>query len=146
LTVTGDEPLRERIEADAQSLGIAEQVTFTGGLDDCALMQRVAAADIVLVPARFEGLGLTAPEAMALVRAIIAARSGGLPEVIGDAGVLVPRCDPAALMQAIAEPVDDPARRTTLGHLARCRAKEHFSLPVIADKYLSTYSALAGRE
>jgi glycosyltransferase involved in cell wall biosynthesis len=70
-----------------------------------------------------ETFGLVALEAMTAGRPVIAARSGGLPGVIGDAGVLVPPGDVPALRAALAGLLADPGRRAALGAAAKQRAR-----------------------
>jgi len=62
-------------------------------------------------------------------------RSTALPEVVGDAGVLVPPGDPVALGDAIAALAQDPMRRRTLGELGRRRAVAHFAWDRVAEGY-----------
>jgi len=69
-----------------------------------------------------ESFGLVALEAMTAGRPVVAARSGGLPGVVGDAGVIVPPGDAAALRDAIAALLADPARCAALGAAAAERA------------------------
>lgn len=117
-------------------------LTITGNLDHRTFLGMMASADIVVVPSRFEGFGLTALEAMALSKPVIASSVGGLPEVLGDTGRLVEIGDVAAIASAILELAGDPGLRDTIGRAARLRAEAEFGLPVIAARLIKTYESL----
>jgi glycosyltransferase involved in cell wall biosynthesis len=149
VTFAGHGPLREPLQASLQALGLSKVVTITGMVSHGHMLGAMAAADLVVVPSRFEGFGLTALEAMALGRPVVATTAGGLPEVIehGVSGWLVPPQQPEALAQAIAMLLDNAALRQTLGAAGRARAQEQFSLPVIAAQLRSIYQGVcAARE
>lgn len=97
-------------------------VRWLGPLADDALRALYAAAEIAVSASEYEGFGLTVCEAMAGGCALIAVRTSSLPEVVGDAGVLVPRSDAALLAEALGSLLADPARRAALGAAARVRA------------------------
>lgn len=73
-----------------------------------------AAATVVAYPSRYEGFGLPPVEAMACGAAVVASRVGALPEVLGDAAVLVPPRDEQALVDALRSVVQDPGTRAGL--------------------------------
>ena len=100
-------------------------VTFLGHVSPVQpLLERNA---IVVVPSRGEGFGMVALEAAERGRAAIVSGVGGLPEIVGDTGVIVPPEDADALAQAIVELARDPARVRSLGAAARARALASFS-------------------
>lgn len=140
-TLAGDGPMRGSIETTVHDLALADCVSITGLLTHAQMLEVIAGADIVVVPSRSEGFGLTALEAMALGRPVLASRAGGLPEVLGDAGVLVPVADPAALAGALALLLNDAPRRAALGQAGRVRSAQ-FSLPVIAERLINIYRRL----
>jgi len=142
--IAGDGPLRSNVEAQVHTLGLTDHVTFTGQQDHAALMAIMADAEIVVVPSRFEGFGLTALEAMTLGRAVVGSRAGGLPETIGGAGILVPVADPAALAQALERLAHDPDLRARLGYEAACRAATQFVLPAVSARLITIYAGLLG--
>lgn len=141
--IAGDGPLRSAIESEAERLGLSPQISFTGALAHNELLRVIGSADIAVVPSRFEGFGLVALEAMALGRAVIASDAGGLPEVLGDAGMIFPAGEPSLLAKAIASLLSDPERRTKLGASAAIRAME-FNLPHVAAKQIAAYRRLLG--
>lgn len=89
------------LRALAQSLGVADRVHDVNALDDEALAQTYANAEALLVSSQVEGFGLIAVEAMAAGTPVIAVDRAPFPEVMGDAGVLVPYDDPAAMAAAV---------------------------------------------
>lgn len=144
LEIIGDGPLRPAIEAQAARLGLSARMAITGIVRHADLLARIGQADLVVVPSRHEGFGMTALESMAMGRTVVATGAGGLPEVLGDAGVVVPARDPAALATAMARLLDDPGERARLGSEAARRA-EGFALPRIAERHAAAYRALLER-
>lgn len=84
LLVVGDGSLRAFMEEQAAQLGCAEAITFVGRQPQEQLAQWYRQMDIVLMPSRSEGFGLTAIEAMASGCVVVASDVGGLPEVVRD--------------------------------------------------------------
>jgi glycosyltransferase involved in cell wall biosynthesis len=99
-------------------------------------------ASVVAVPSRREGYGLTAREAMAHGRPVVASAVGGLLEAIDDGvtGVLVPPRDVAALREALEDLLVDAAKRKRLGAAARAYAVEHFSREAEVEALLAVYA------
>jgi glycosyltransferase involved in cell wall biosynthesis len=99
------------------------RVSFEPFVDREALPQVFGGADVLVVPSvRSEASGLTAGEGMASGLAVVASGIGGLPGVVGDAGVTVPPGDSGALAAVIAELVDDRDRLRSLQEAGRARA------------------------
>ncbi len=127
---SAETPYVAAMRAAAKAAGIG----FAGYRPHADVLAAMAAAAIVVVPSRWpEPFGLTALEALASGAALIATNTGGLPEVTGDAAILIDPGDAAALAAAItALATDDHARemRAAAG-IARARA---FDTPVIAAR------------
>lgn len=131
------------LRAFADELGVADRVDFAGYRADAAeLMGRAA---LVVLPSWTEGLPMTLLEAMARRRPVVATPVGGTPEVVadGETGVLVPARDPAALADAIAALLRDPARRRRLGDAGRARVAAQFTLERTAGRILDLYDEAA---
>ncbi len=109
---------RLRAEAEAQAPG---RVSFVGRTEDPAAA--LAAFDVCVVPSHNEPWGRVAAEALAVGTPVVAARAGGLVEIVsdGDDGVLYPPGDIDALVAAIDHLLDDDARRASMG----ARGREH---------------------
>ncbi len=94
---------------------------WLGPLDDGALRALYAASEIAMNASEYEGFGLTVCEAMASGCAVIAVENSSIPEVVGQAGVLVSRSDTALLAAALARLIAEPETRAVLGRAARAR-------------------------
>lgn len=144
LTLVSHRPaLRERYEARARALGIADRVRFDGPLDTLRLVERYRACDVYVQPSLAESFGVTIAEAMACGRPVVATDVGGVPEVVGEAGLLVPAADARALAGAIRRLADDPAERRRLGELACARAHASFDGRTMAARYAALYARVA---
>jgi glycosyltransferase involved in cell wall biosynthesis len=123
-------PYVREMQARAKSAGIA----WNGYRPHEDVLAAMAGAAIVAVPSRWpEPFGLTALEAMASGAALVATQAGGLPEVVGEAGLLVPPGDDAALKAAFLRLAGDDTARDRLAAAGRARAKL-FDTPVIAAR------------
>jgi len=101
-------------------LRLAGRVSLLGSLDDEELERRYRAADLFVLPSRFEGYGMVFAEALARGLPILAARAGAVGDTVpAEAGLLVPPDDPLALGLALRRLMDDPALRRRLATGAR---------------------------
>ena len=141
VVLVGEGPERAGLDAIARSLGVTERLRMTGETAD--LTTHLAAADVVAVPSRNEGMGRVIVEAMALGLSVVATAVGGIPDVVtdGECGRLVEPDDVDALAEALVELGRDPALRRKLGEAAEERA-EAFSTSVASEKLLAVYAAL----
>ena len=139
LTVVGSPKKNGGITKLIGKLGIGNLITFTGRIDDHQFVEEYAKATAAIVPSVYEGFGLPAGEAMACGVPVISTTGGALPEVVGDAGILVPPADPQALAKAIQSLLDHPERAHHLGQAGYQRVQEHFTWQKAAEKTVSTY-------
>lgn len=128
-TLAGGGPLETVIAEETLLLGLGPKVEITGVIDHRRMLTIISDADIVVVPSRFEGFGLTAVEAMALSRPVVASSVGGLPEIIEDnlSGMLVPPQNPKYLAQVLELLMADDILRFRLGARGRQRVEEKFT-------------------
>lgn len=126
-------------ESQLSRLGIADRVEFVSGISTGELVRHYARATIAVVSSLYEGFGLPAGEAMACGVPLVSTDGGALPEIVGDAGVLVPAADAEALATAIAALLDDPTRRNALGRSGRQRIVDRFSWTVCAEEMVVYY-------
>ena len=127
LVIAGDGPLAGPLAARSASAGT--DVRFLGQRADVPGL--LAAADVVVVPSRWEGQPLIVQEALRAGRPLVASRVGGIPALTGEAGaLLVPPDDPARLAAAVASVLDDPVLS---GHLASAAAARAGMLPTPSD-------------
>ena len=140
LTIIGKGDDEEGLKKLSEDLGIASRVTFAGSLDRKAVLERMSACSMVVVPSRIEPFGLVALEAAQVGCPVVASRVDGLPEVIADrqTGLLVPPDDVNALAASIMSIIGSPAEARRLGQQARDRALNSFSW----DAYVSAFDAL----
>ncbi len=124
---------------------LAGQVQHLGYVDDHTRRALFADASMLVIPSLEEGFGLPALEAMAVGLPVIASRRGALPEVVGDAGVLVDPLDDVAFAAAIDALLADPQRRATHADLGVERARE-FNWADSASRLMTAYRAALERK
>ncbi len=139
LVVIGQPKPNGTIERLVRKLNLADQVSFTGRISSAAFVREYARAGMAVVPSVYEGFGLPAGEAMACGVPVIATTGGALPEVVGDAGILVPPRDIPALAAAIEDLPDDPAKAVALGQRGYQRVQAHFTWQRAAEKTVAAY-------
>jgi glycosyltransferase involved in cell wall biosynthesis len=121
------------------NLGITQYVSFRDRIETEELIRLYRTATLVAVPSTYEGFGLPAAEAMSCGAPLVSTTAGALPEVVGDAGILVPPADPVALTGAILQLLDNPDKREEYSALGRKRILEQFSWRDAAKRTLDVY-------
>jgi glycosyltransferase involved in cell wall biosynthesis len=149
LLIIGEGPLRDRLTAMAESIGIADRVVLLGSVGDA--FPYYQAADVFVLPsiARSEAFGLVQLEAMACGTPVVNTRlDSGVPYVSidGETGRTVPPANARALATAIAGLLDDPIERARLGAAARRRVQRHFTVDLMAAGTLAIYRAVLAGE
>lgn len=135
-----DAALRSRIRA----LRLEDRVMLSGRATAAQVAQWLWHSDVLVLPSRYEALGVAVLEAMAAGVPVVAARVGGIPEIIRspDEGVLVAPGQASSLAAALAVLLGDPARRRALG-AAGLRRVQQFSRDDMVQKVRSLYLELA---
>jgi N-acetyl-alpha-D-glucosaminyl L-malate synthase BshA len=138
LVMVGDGPERSGAEEEARELGVAADVRFLGRIDDVAPL--LAAADLYLFPSESESFGLSALEALASGVPVVAARVGGVPEVVQDGitGALRPLGDIDGMAAAAIELLE-PARWAQVSAAAAADARARFSTADVVQQYERLY-------
>lgn len=136
LLLVGEGPQRAELERRAQG----RCVQFTGKIPVDQMRRYFCAMDVLVLPSRTtphwkEQFGLVLAQAMACGVPVIGSSSGAIPEVIGDAGLLFPEGDVAALSAHLAALAADPARRADLAARGRRRAVSRYSADALADDF-----------
>src|SRR4029077_4031681 len=128
LVIAGDGPERSKLQQQTIELGLADSVEFVGSVPPETAAHLIDEATLVVMPSRLEGFGLVALEAALMARPVVAARVGGLPEVVlhEQTGLLVEHEDHEDLAEAITLLLDHPRTATMFGEAAQRRAKEVF--------------------
>lgn len=124
--------------------GIKDRIRFVHGISPEVIRTLYASSAIAVVPSEYEGFGLPAGEAMACSVPVVSTDGGALPEVVGDAAVVVPVGDPQALGDAIAGLLRDDGARERLGRIGRQRIIERFSWQRAAEQMTQLYQQIAG--
>jgi glycosyltransferase involved in cell wall biosynthesis len=139
LVIIGQPKKDGEIERCIRELSIGECVRFTGRIENRAFARYYAEATLAVIPSLYEGFGMPAGEAMACGVPVVSTTGGALPEVLGEAAVLVPPADADALRHAIVSLLDDPDRRRGLGEAGLKRVKNFFTWRHAAEKTISVY-------
>ena len=144
LVVVGMPTAATRKQAAQLSLG--DRVTFTSGLPDHEYARLLASAEVAVVPSLYEGFSLPAVEHMASGTPLIVSRAGALPEVVGDAALLVAPGDPEELATALRNLHDDEAERARLSRRGLTRVGERFAWPAVAAATVALYGKAINEE
>ncbi len=136
LLIIGDGPERQKLEILAKRAG---NIEFMGAVPHEKMPSCIAGADIAVVPSIIEASSLFMLEAMAMGKPVVASAVGGLPEILGDSGILVTPMHPRSLVNAIMELLHDPVKRRRLGSSARRRVEENFTWQKIAMQIENEY-------
>ncbi|MEI4271099.1 glycosyltransferase family 4 protein [Klenkia sp. LSe6-5] len=140
VVVAGDGP--QEAELSARIAAERLPVTLLGRRTDVADL--LAAADVCVLPSVWEARSLTAQEALRSGTPLVATRVGGIPELVGDAAVLVPPGDAAALAGAVRDLLADPARAGQLADAGRVRAAQWPDDADTARGLVAVYRELLG--
>jgi glycosyltransferase involved in cell wall biosynthesis len=138
----------EELTAEITSQGLGHAASFVGFQDDA--VELIAGSDVVVIPSTIgqrglgrEGFPYAGLEAMAVGTPVVAYAHGGLPEMLGDCGRLVPPGDRRALRDAILELLMDPAAHGQAAACGRTRVQEHFSLNGMVEAMRERYREAA---
>jgi D-inositol-3-phosphate glycosyltransferase len=132
-----------RIDALRAELGLSDIVTFLGPQSQESLVNYYNAAEVVVVPSRYESFGLVALEAMACGTPVIASDVGGLSTLVrhGRTGFLVPDGDPEALAARLLSLLENAGLRAILGEHGVATA-EAYGWPAVAERIEALYDAV----
>jgi glycosyltransferase involved in cell wall biosynthesis len=145
LLVVGEGSERAALEARARASGLADSVLFLGFRTDVPRL--LDAVDVLALPSLYEGMPLTAIEASAMARPVVATAVDGTPEVVRDGvtGLLVPPADPPALAQAIGRLLRDPDRAAEMGRRGRAWVLDRFDVDAHVRATAAVYRDVAAR-
>jgi glycosyltransferase involved in cell wall biosynthesis len=139
LWIAGIGEMKNILMQTAEELGISEKVSFLGLRHD--IPELMSACDIFCLSSAYEGFGLVVAEAMACERIVVATDCGGVKEVIGKFGILVPPNSPEVFSQGVEQAMQlSPEEKYTIGSSARQKIIENYSLDTISQRWLSLYS------
>jgi len=143
----GSGPCLERMQQRIAERGLQDIVRLPGQVPVNAMADLYSTADIVAVPSiatpeSLEQFGAVVIEAMACAKPLVVSDCGAIPDVIGDAGIVVPQANYLALAEAVRSLASDAALRETLGKKARERCVRYFSNEVVAEQIGKLYQQL----
>jgi glycosyltransferase involved in cell wall biosynthesis len=136
LAIAGDGEESENLRAQVARLGLTDSIRFLG---HTPARQAFTAGRLLVVPSRADSLPYVVIEAGGAGIPMVASGVGGIPEIIGENGVLVPPQDPARLAQAIAAALDDPAAARAAADRLRERVRTRFSQDAMVEGVLAGY-------
>ena len=144
LRVAGDGEQLQALRARARSLGVDSRTEFLGAVLDMPSFWR--STDLAVAPSRevVESFGMSAVEAMACGKPVVATENGGLAEVVadGETGRIVSRGDVPALVSAIGAYLEDGERRAAHGAAGRRRCELNYAIDHTAARYVALCSDL----
>lgn len=141
LIAGGGGSTRQALEALIIRQKLGRSVRLLGVVEDELLPPLYSMASVCVLPSEHEGFGLPVIEAMACACVVIAARRAALPEIVGEAGLLVDPAEPRSLTGALEQALTDGALRQTLRARGLARAKQ-FSLDQTVSRFLQLFDAL----
>jgi glycosyltransferase involved in cell wall biosynthesis len=130
------------LEAQAEKLGVAENVRFEGWTKDP--YDEMAAMDVFVLPSISEGFGMVVMEALAVGTPVVASRTGGIPEIVdhGETGWVEEPGDVTAFSERIEWCLDNPDRAAEMGAEGSRRVRERFDAGQLAEQHVSLYRSL----
>lgn len=128
------------LKALIHSLGLTAAVKLMGAIPNQDVPRVLSELDIYCVTSRRESFGVAAVEAMAMSLPVIVSDADGLREVVGDAGIVVPREDIGATARALSQLLLNPTMRTSLGMAARQRVEREYDWELTYRQILARYA------
>ena len=123
-----------------ERLKLAQRIIFVNGISTEQLVTHYAEAQVVVIPSVYEGFGLPAGEAMACGVPVVSTDGGALPEVVGDAGIIVPVKNSQAIAKAVADLLDSADKRDAISLAGRQRIENLFCWKRAANQMIDYYS------
>ena len=128
----------------AESLGVADKVSFLGRISDVELRGLLSRTSLCVHPSRVEGFGLMVAESMAAGVPTISTNTSAIPEIItdGETGLLVPPENPEALAERILYAINNPSAMERIARAGRKKIKECFTWQIVAERYCAAFESL----
>jgi starch synthase len=146
--LVGDGPIKNRIRSLLRYLKIDKNFRIVGGIDYSEIPKIHNMADIFVLPSIVsprwqEQFGRVLIESMACSKPVVSTFTGSIPEVVGEAGLLVQSSDHFSLYQALKRLILDEGLRIKLGELGLKRVRENFDVKLVAEKIKEVYHVLS---
>jgi glycosyltransferase involved in cell wall biosynthesis len=148
LRLVGDGPMRAVLKTRAATLKIADRLSFAPSVPSTQVPDQLRQLDVLVLPSLTypnwkEQFGRILTEAMACGVPVVGSNSGEIPAVVGDAGLIVPEGDSAALATALGRLAANPDARRELGQHGRQRVLDRFTQASIARQTVEVYRQVA---
>lgn len=146
IVIAGDGPERPRLQEMVVRLRLDKRIRFLPGMPFIDVPPFIRSLDAVVLPSitippeHKEQFGRVLTEAMAAGVPVVGSTSGAIPEVIGEAGLVVPERDAASLATALSSIMADPQLRADLSARGRERVAAHYAWPIVAAQAADLYS------
>lgn len=143
LLIGGKGKMKTFLSSYANTLGLKENVRFLGYVPDNMLPNLYSSSDVFILPSiTAESFGITLLEAMASGKPVIGSSVGGIPEVIGDCGLIVEPGNPKKLSDAVITLLDDEKLREKLGKKGRKMVEEKYSWDIVGKNIINVYKGV----
>jgi glycosyltransferase involved in cell wall biosynthesis len=145
LIIAGEGTERKKLEQQVEKRGLKDKVFLPGQIDGKEMPLYFNMGDMFVLPSIYDSKGETETfgvvilEAMACGLPVISTRVGGIPDALGDAGILIKEKDSSQIAKEVIKLLDDPKRREILGDKSLKRVKENFSWEKIAPEFIKNY-------
>ena len=145
--LVGEGPLRNAVEEQIGVAGLTDRFTFTAAKDEDEMAELLALMTVTVLCSKVEGSPNVVMEAMAAGRAVVAAKVGGVPELIdeGVTGRLIDSRSPADFADAIAGLLNNPEEAARMGAAAASFVRGHLNVDRMVDEYAALYAELLER-
>jgi glycosyltransferase involved in cell wall biosynthesis len=125
LIICGKGPEEKRLRKQISDLGLENKIEMRGYVSEEEKGRLMSTCKFFVMPSLFESMGIAAIELLSYGRPIVATDVNGLPDTVGDGGIIVPSKDPVALAKAMNELLGDDKRRISLRTAARAHAETY---------------------
>jgi glycosyltransferase involved in cell wall biosynthesis len=142
--IVGGGELMDSLKTLAESLGLKKKLIFTGFRRDVGAFYQIA--DLFVMSSVQEGLGTAVLDALALGKPVVAAKSGGIPEIIknGESGLLVSPADPKALSEGIIRMLTDDELAKRVARTGKSVVKQKFTIDTMVERNIDVYRQILG--
>ncbi len=148
LVIGGDGPEHQALKGQIEEARLAERIILAGSLDRAQTVNYFRHCCFFILPSRYEPFGIVNLEAMAASKAVVAARVGGVAEIVeeGKTGLLVEPENPEALAAGITDLLENPELALVMGIEGRKLVAEKFDWKFIAKKFINVYEDILFRK
>ncbi len=125
LILCGKGPESKSLERMIKNLNLEDKIEIKGWIDDSEKENLMASCKFLVMPSLYESLGLAAIEQLSYGKPVVCTNVNGLPETVGEGGIIVPPKNPRSLSEAMNLLLSDDVKRKDIGHKALLKAEEY---------------------